>query len=196
MNKVMGGDVTSGGVRLCTRSALAFAALLTLSIVTPGSHVSWASTGKVAHSVCATSQLSISEGSSGVAAGHIGLSVKLKNISGTSCTLKGYPRIQMVGAPGHDLRTIVHRGSSYSVPDRQVRLVVLSPGASASFDLGFDDATGYGSDKCPESRMEEVTPPQNTTSLPWALRLDPFGGGTIQHLVCGEITVSPVYLPG
>jgi hypothetical protein len=72
-------------------------------------------------------------------------------------------------------------------------VVTVKPGGEASFDLGYDDATGYENDRCPISARVAITPPNASRpiTVPW--RMQPYGGGSVTHLRCGQITVSPVF---
>jgi hypothetical protein len=128
----------------------------------------------------------------GVAAGSIGDTVTFRNASGTTCTLRGYPGLQMLSATGRALATHLHRGAAVTVPAVPTRTVTLTSGSEASFYLGYPDATGYALLKCPTSASVEITPPNATKpiTVPW--HLQPYGG-TTQHLRCGIITVSPVF---
>ncbi|MGD1050592.1 MAG: DUF4232 domain-containing protein [Solirubrobacteraceae bacterium] len=147
----------------------------------------------VAGARCHSSQLRVKLGWASGAAGHIGQLVSFENASARSCTLYGYPGLQMLAADGRPIRTQVRRGVAYTVPRVAEQLVSLAPGHEASFDLGYDDGTGYGNESCPTSARVEVTPPNAYTPITVVWRMQPFGGGTIQHLRCGQITVSPVF---
>jgi hypothetical protein len=142
---------------------------------------------------CHASQLIVRIGHERAAAGHIGVEVRFENVSARTCTLYGYPGLQMLGAADRPLPTEVHRGRAYTVPDVAQRLVTLHLRHSAAFDTGWDDATGYGLKQCPASTRVLITPPNayQSISVPWRIR--PYGGGSTQHLRCGEITVSPVF---
>jgi hypothetical protein len=128
----------------------------------------------------------------GVAAGSIGDTVTFTNASATTCTLRGYPGVQMLTANGRRLVTHLHRGASVTVPAVPVRTVILASGREASFYLGYADETGYELLKCRTSAGVDITPPNATKpiTVPW--HLQPYGG-TIEHLRCGIITVSPVF---
>jgi hypothetical protein len=119
--------------------------------------------------------------------------VTFKNTSNAACSLYGYPGLQMLDSAGHPIPTEVIRGTFTTVPSVPEQLVQVAPGADASFDLGFSDATGYGSASCPTSTEVEFTPPNATQriTIPW--QIQPYGGSTIAQLRCGQITVSPVY---
>jgi hypothetical protein len=90
----------------------------------------------------------------------------------------------------------VLRGIAYTVPSVPERLVSLAPRREASFVVGYDDATGYGNESCPTSERVAVTPPNASAPIIVVWRMQPYGGGTIQHLQCGQITVSPVFAGG
>ena len=142
---------------------------------------------------CHPSQLIVRIGHEGAAAGHIGVEVRFQNVSARACTLYGYPGLQMLDAAGRPLPTEVHRGRAYTVPNVAERLVTLRPRAGAAFDAGWDDATGYGRKQCPTSTRVLITPPDAYQSIKIAWRIQPYGGGSVQHLRCGQITVSPVF---
>ena len=144
---------------------------------------------------CQSTQLAVRIGREGAALGHIGVEVRFVNISARACTLYGYPGLQMLDGRNRALATRVHRGVAYTVPTTAERVVILRPRASAAFDAGWDDATGYGLKKCPTSTRVLVTPPNAYRSISVSWRIQPYGGGTIQHLRCGQITVSPVFGP-
>lgn len=142
---------------------------------------------------CAASQLAIELGRGGVAMGHVGQLVSFKNISAKTCALKGYPGVKMFDATGHPIPTEVADGPDYTVPSLPESLVIITAGSKATFELGYSDATGYGTERCPTSVQVKITPPgaNQPITLPW--RIQPYGGSTIATLQCGQIAVSPVY---
>jgi hypothetical protein len=138
---------------------------------------------------CHSNQLRARLGQSSGAAGSLRLSATFTNTSKSSCSLEGYPGMQMLNRAGKPIATSVQRGLS-GVSTR-VRIVSLAPGTAARFYMGFADATGYGNRKCPTSARVRVTAPNDFSSLTVDWHLQPYGG-TIQHLRCGLISVSPV----
>jgi hypothetical protein len=150
------------------------------------------SAGVAGSARCHAAGLTVAEADNGAAAGSLSARITFTNISGATCTLAGYPGMQLLDAQGNALPTTVHRGAASSVPPVAERTVTLAPGATASFIAGWADATGYSGDTCPTSTKVEVTAPNDYTSkvITWAIA--PYGG-TVQHLQCGLITVSPVY---
>ncbi len=144
-------------------------------------------------STCTSSQLAVELGPDDAAMGHIGQVVSFKNVSTKSCALKGYPGLEMLDAAGHPIPTEMTDGPSYIVPSLPERTVVLTVGSEASFDLGFSDATGYGTAVCPTSARVAVTPPDAGQPIEVTWRIQPYGGSTIATLECGQISVSPVF---
>jgi Protein of unknown function (DUF4232) len=132
-------------------------------------------------------------GPAGGAAGSVGYTNDFENVSTATCTLYGYPGLQMLNASGQPIPTDVIRATSVTVPYVPERLVTLAPGARADFDMGFAASTGYGSAQCPTSARVEFTAPNDFQSLTVTLAIRPYGGGDIAQLHCGEIHVSPVY---
>ena len=145
---------------------------------------------------CTAAQLSIQVGAPNGAAGSVGYTNDFKNISATTCTLYGYPGLQMLNSSGQPIATDVIRGTSVTVPSVPEKLITLVPGARADFDMGFASATGYGNAKCPTSARVEFTAPNDFQSLTVALAIQPYGGPSTAQLHCGQITVSPVYATG
>lgn len=141
---------------------------------------------------CATRNLRITLGRSGFALGHIGMYFFVKNIGARTCELGGYPTLQMTTNPKRFVPTLVTFGSDYTVPVVSPRDIVIKPGDRAVFMLGYSDQTGYGMSKCPAANGLEITPPGDLVAQDLGLQIQPYGGATIQTLVCGEIAVSPI----
>jgi len=141
---------------------------------------------------CATSHLRITLGHSGVAMGHIGMNFLLKNVGKRACELDGFPTVQMIGSTTHLVPTEVTFGTDYTVPFIAPRITRIKPGGTAVFMLGYADMTGYGVAKCPTAHTLRITPPGDLASHDLHLEVQAYGGATIQRLVCGEITVSPI----
>jgi Protein of unknown function (DUF4232) len=146
---------------------------------------------------CSSGQLSAKVGRVGVALGNVGVIFTFTNTSARNCSLQGYPGVHMLDANGDPLPTEVTDGVAYTVPSIPEQVVDLVPGASASFDLGYSDSTGYGTAICPVAASLAISPPGAQQPILVTVEIDAYGGPTIQTLECGEITVSPVYFgPG
>lgn len=141
---------------------------------------------------CRSAALTVAHAENGAAAGSLSERVTFTNTSSATCTLTGFPGMQMLDAQGKPLPTRVHRGSASSVPPVPERTVTLAPGGTASFVAGWADATGYAGDTCPTSAQVEITAPNDYSSKTIAWQITPYGGN-VQHLQCGQIAVSPVY---
>lgn len=141
---------------------------------------------------CAVSQLSVKPGGSNGATGHIGQVVTFQNTSTKSCTLFGYPGLEMLSASGQAIPTNVLRTPSVVVQAETPTTVTLAPNQQASFLLGYADQTGFGDNTCPTSVNLEITPPNDYPHLVVPDQISAYGPSLGQ---CGAINVSPVY-PG
>ena len=141
---------------------------------------------------CQPNQLSLAYDpldSPGGAAGSVGLTYRLTNTSTGTCSLTGYPGLQLRDSAGHPMTTTVTR-STVITPSR----VSLTPGASAFFTIIFATQTGFGNLVCPTSASLAVIPPNDRSALVLTGaggELQVYGGNT-QHLQCGNITVTAV----
>jgi hypothetical protein len=135
---------------------------------------------------CATTDLSGSVTGSSGAAGTIETTVALKSTATTPCALAGFPGLQMLSASGSNLPTQVVRTGSYSFTAIAPTTVILAPGQSAVFNIGYSDVPVGNETSCPTSASVEVTPPNATDHLVLTAALAPCGGGTL--------AVSPVFL--
>jgi hypothetical protein len=112
--------------------------------------------------LCGTDSLSLSTGPYGAPgdSAQMHFALILTNISSQSCTLRGYPGVDLVGAADPV------DGPTYSLPRQSgnPQPLTLAPGASASSRLTFlPTADGW------VPRTIVVTPPDATTQLetPW-----------------------------
>jgi hypothetical protein len=102
--------------------------------------------------------------------GNRGFLLTLTDVSDASCRLDGYPGLKLVGASGQPLSTRTRRGPTYFGANPGRRLVVLSPGETASADVSFGTA-GSQANSVLASYLE-VTPPGSHRHL--VLRM-PYG---------------------
>jgi Protein of unknown function (DUF4232) len=89
---------------------------------------------------CPTSSLSLRTGASQGAAGSTYIELDFKNISGTTCTLYGYPGVSFTGGASHTTVIGVAANENAATPRR---LVTLAPGAVAGAELRIVDARNY-----------------------------------------------------
>lgn len=148
--------------------------------------------GAVKVAPCATASLALRTGLVTTAMGTVGAEFGFVNRSAKTCSLRGYPHVQMLNKSGKFLKTTDDTApGAFGI---QVRTVVLAPGATAYFGVLYHNQTGYGNLTCPMAAALLFTPPQNTATITLhgsAARIKPFGGTTM-HLVCGGVRVTPV----
>lgn len=107
---------------------------------------------------CPASQLSLSTAGLNAGAGAVEETFIFTNTGQTSCTLSGYPGMQMLGMGGQQIPTKVVQTSS---PEP---MVTLAPGGTASFLAQWHSQTGYTT-PCQVSQQVQVTPPGATAPL-------------------------------
>jgi hypothetical protein len=109
---------------------------------------------------------------------------------GTTCTLDGYPGMQLLDASSSPITTTVVRGGGPSFADAAANLppasVTLASGAVAKFSFSYEDVPVGNETSCPTSTSSEITPPNDTAYAVIPLAVAPCDNGTIH--------VSPVYL--
>jgi hypothetical protein len=141
---------------------------------------------------CATASLGLRTGLVTTSTGRVAAEFGFVNHGAKSCSLRGYPHVQMLNKSGRYLKTTDH--TAPGAFDIEVRTVVLTPGATAYFGILHHNQTGYANLTCPTSAALVFTPPQNTATITLrgsAARIEAFGG-TTAHLVCGGVQVTPV----
>ena len=110
----------------------------------------------------------------------------LKSTAQTLCVLSGYPGLQLLSSTGASLPTNVVRKGTYSFTAMSPTTVLVAPGQSAFFNIGYSDVPVGTETTCPTSASMEITPPNDYDHLAVAASLSPCGGGTM--------VVSPVFL--
>ncbi|MGA2519495.1 MAG: DUF4232 domain-containing protein [Acidimicrobiales bacterium] len=156
------------------------------SSTTTGSTSTTAASGLTA---CAARDLAMAVTGSQGAAGTLELTIGVRNLSGTTCPMDGFPSVQLLDGSGAQIPTHVVQGGSYSFTDVAPAALTLAPGASASFNLGYSDVPTAGESTCPTAATMQVFPPHASDA-------DTI---TVQSLVVcnsGTVTVSPVFVPG
>ncbi|HEY3766482.1 MAG TPA: DUF4232 domain-containing protein [Gaiellales bacterium] len=131
---------------------------------------------------CRLNQLSLAAPKMNGAAGTIRLRYVFTNTGGATCSLFGFPGMQMLNKNQSPIPTHVYRGTGHGVPPEPETTVVMTPGQHGSFYAGFSDVP-TGNEKCPTSAYMEVTPPNDFNHFTQKEAIAPCGG---------HITVSPV----
>jgi hypothetical protein len=90
---------------------------------------------------CSIADLSFSVGQWQAAAGNEGVPIVMTNVGGLACSLNGYPKLTLrtTGTPLRPI-SIAHSPGSQIWRNEQPHSMELSPGAAASFGIGFGDA--------------------------------------------------------
>jgi Protein of unknown function (DUF4232) len=96
---------------------------------------------------CTAKQMSAGLHGSQADLGNRGFILTLTNISRRSCSVDGYAGLKLKNAAHHLVHSSTHRGGTYFVgTDPRPRLIVLSPGETASADFAYFSGTGTSSD--------------------------------------------------
>ena|SRR5579875_175421 len=136
---------------------------------------------------CRNYQLLIRPQSSQGAAGHGAVIFRIHNLAGRSCTLIGYPGIQLLNRQFLSLPTTVHRGAGDLVGAIPKTLVTVPGNGNAYFALGYSDVT-VNNQPCPTDYYLMVFAPNDY--LPVVTFPFPRGGSI---MACsGTVYVSPV----
>ena len=122
--------------------------------------------------------------------------VALENVSKSSCTLKGYPKLKMLDKAG---KTIASRISPLA-PDagkntKKVTLITVKPGWQALFALSYPNSTYFPAASCPVSDLVQIRIPNMKSSIVLKWRIRPYGGKSTTTPDCGQVNVSFVYGP-
>jgi hypothetical protein len=112
---------------------------------------------------CATSSLQLKLGVAQGYAGGVYEVIDFTNISGSSCTLYGYPGVSLVSGPPYTQIGLAAKRS----PSTPVKLIPLAPGATANALLQIVDALNYPSATCRPTKATalKVYPPNQTAPV-------------------------------
>lgn len=137
---------------------------------------------------CQPTQLHLAVSGQTGAAGTLTLTVSMTNTSATTCTMKGYPGMQLLSSSGSPIPTTVVRGQA-AFPNPTANAapaeVSLATGAKAQFSIQYSDVPVGGETSCPAASKSEVTPPTDTAFATMTLSIAPCDNGRVH--------VSPVY---
>ncbi len=114
------------------------------------------------------------------------------NHSANTCSLYGYPRVQMLTAAGKNLSTTDEKApGAFSIKEETV---VLAPGETAYFGVVYHNQTGYANSICPTSAALRFTVPQTTRTITLhgsQAEIEPYGSSN-GHLHCGIVRMTAV----
>jgi len=128
---------------------------------------------------CTTADLSVGIGPVDAGAGNFFQTVLLTNTSSHTCTLFGFPGLQMLDAQGQPLPTKVQWGGDQLTTEPGPQTVTLPPGAVSSFKVHWEDVPVGNETTCPTSAMVEITPPNAFNFLLAPLHFTACGGGQL-----------------
>jgi hypothetical protein len=141
---------------------------------------------------CVRSALAVWSGRSTGAAGTIAAEFGFMNHSAKTCSLYGYPHVQLLTKTGKNLSTTEQTApGAFSIKEKTV---VLAPNETAYFGVLYADESGYPNLTCPTSAALKFTPPQTTRTVTLYgshARIAPYGGST-EHLHCGVVRITAV----
>jgi Protein of unknown function (DUF4232) len=150
----------------------------------------------VNQTTCQSGQLRIVAGKSGAAAGTIGQTILITNVSKSLCTITGYPRVTAVNADGKVVVTARPKldgmvggiQSGTTIP-----VVTLDPGQVASAEVEGGDVPTGSATSCPTYPAFLVTLPGEADST--QITAGAAGSNLPGFQGCEAITVNPV-VPG
>ncbi len=159
---------------------------------TPSSATSSSATGVQAHaasSACASGQIAVTAGGGGAGVGHVGVVLRFRSTSASTCTLSGYPGATLVTAGRRDLPVGRSRtGYLGGLADASAPVPVVSvrPGQTVSASLeGLDSDPAHGGGPCPLYARLLVTPPNQTVTVRMASPLRQVCRPEIHPVVAG-----------
>ncbi|MEW2167870.1 DUF4232 domain-containing protein [Streptomyces sp. NPDC007084] len=159
---------STGGVRAdrrLRRTALAAAAVAALGLT--GAGVAQAASGAGASTAkstptCAASALKATFGTK-LAGGmnHQGVVVRLRNLSGTTCALRGFPGLGLENAAHKTLSAHTHWGDTWYARNPGTKTLTLKDGESAEAVVSWTHAD-TGTSQAVHASYLEITPPAAT----------------------------------
>ena len=111
---------------------------------------------------CSTSNLRITLGAGGAAAGTDFTVLDFTNVGTSSCTLYGFPGVSLINSSGGQIGAAATRN-----PANASALVTLAPGAKANSTLGVANAENYPTSACKPTTAAQlrVFPPNQTAAI-------------------------------
>jgi hypothetical protein len=150
----------------------------------------------IGQSTCRISQLRISPGNSGAAAGSIGQTILFTNVGQMACIMTGYPGVAALDAQGNQVVQARRQLSGMTgglQTSGAIPVVTLAPDQVASAEIeGGDNPIGTAT-SCPTYPAFLVTPPGETHSAQIVAGVA--GAGTPGFQGCQGVAVNPV-VPG
>jgi hypothetical protein len=151
-----------GLLAACGGSSPAKTSLATSSTPPPVTSTTGTSSGGQATTPCATSELKVSLGQSGAAAGTFYQRVEFRNAGAQACTLTGYPGVSFADDAGHQVGVAASRN-----PANPSTTLTLAPGGTAYANLGIPDSGNFPAGSCSAATATtlRVYPPNQRDSV-------------------------------
>ena len=169
-------------------------AAATSTSTAPASPVPATSSSSAAVTMCATSALkaTVNTAKPGAAAGSIYYPLDLTNISGSTCTVFGYPGVSFVTGPSG---TLIGRAATRN-PVKPATTVTLAPGQVAHATLQVAQAGNYDPAQCKPvtAHWLRIFPPGQTAPL-YVSFTTKACSARLPHSVGSQLAVS-VFQPG
>jgi O-glycosyl hydrolase len=138
--------------------------------------------------VCTPGMLRMAAGPKYTAGGEYERTIVFTNVTSRPCAIRGYPRVELLTADGKAVKPPVRHGADPLFRDFASFLVVLAPGAKASFTLGGRSSAGRGV-VCQLAGAVVVRLPNSSSSLSVHAR-DPACSSGVFHSALGPGTNS------
>ena len=198
----------SGKILLLLLPSLILASCGSSSVASPTTTSTIVASPTSNNQTCKSSQLSFSITNQGIGAGQFSALGVFKNRGQQSCTLDGFPKLQMIASTGQSIYTQEKFTSSNSSISglAKPKPVVIKPGGFASFVVVMYDGNGstnLPNPPCPTAHSVAVTLPGSSAGTSNLVATVPSGNGSftaypsssassIQLQTCGGIYVSPI----
>ena len=141
---------------------------------------------------CTPASLLVWAGPTQGAAGSVAAEFGFTNHAAGTCSLVGYPLVQMLNTSGKRLSTSDLRApGAFNIKEETV---LLPPGKTAYFGVVYASQTGYANLICPTAAALTFTLARNAGTLTLRgahARITPYGGST-ERLHCGIVHVTAV----
>ncbi|MEU9448100.1 DUF4232 domain-containing protein [Streptomyces sp. NPDC048277] len=145
--------------RVYGRTALAVAAVVGLGIVGVGTASAAGPSSAQAAPTCSASALKATFGKQlGGGMNHQGVVIRLRNLSGRTCALRGYPGLGLENSAHRALTTHTHWGDTWYAKDPGKKTLVLQDGQSAEAVVAWTHAN-TGTSGAVHASYLEITPP-------------------------------------
>lgn len=151
-------------------------------VTKPTTAASTTSTTEAGPARCAGAKIQTTIPSSAGAAGTIEATIRGVNLGSTTCSMRGYPKVQLqASVGGAGMATTVVQGGSFSkaAAAGSPTIVTVAPGASFEFQMTYSNVPVGTATSCPSSSGLGITWPSAgaTASLPYTATV--CGGGVV-----------------